>query len=706
MATPPGTTEGVWCVLWGELPGRPLHFVLSGHRGEVTDVVPLVTADRGTLLASASADATIRIWDPMTLRQIGPPIVGHTAEVRSLGVLPTEDGGTLLVSTSADRTIRVWDPLAGRQLRCDPMPSEQFFLPHVRMLNLPGSRPLMALTDLRTVRLWDPHTGRVVGRPLKGHTGMVTDIVAATLPDGRTVVATSCLNDDILLWEWDGRELRRTTRLMRRVRLRHDSGVTSLVVIVLPEGVYLASLSGSVVRSWELPHGRPAGKSDVISEGVGLEPKGRLTLVRPPDGNPLLILAATGGGRLLEPRPVIPVGQPLNGHTGAVTSACALELDATRALAVTGGVDHTVRLWNLSRTSVPGDVPSLHERRGWTEDAAIIPTLDGRGRLAIAHVPHAVRQFDLDSGELAGPFLPIMAECLAVLPEHGDGMPRLAVADRSTHRIVLWDPGTGRETGRLRYEGSGPITAMVGIAGEHGSPLLVTACSAERGLIRVWDTESGEEHGPPLVGHHAHIREFAVAERRGLAILASVCNDGALRLWGPREGVTGPILNSAESPVLSVTAVPRTWDQRAALVSTGADGTLRVWDPVSCRETTGAVGPAAGRDSRTAVVHVPHGGTALAVAGRGILELWDPLTGTFLHAVPCPPASSGFLLRSHGAQLAIVGGRGVTVLKLQDSAHNLRIDPGARRPRDRRLIDLWAVRKPPDGMLDRLIRGH
>jgi WD40 repeat protein len=41
-----------------------------------------------------------------------------------------------------------------------------------------------------------------------------------------------------------------------------------------------------------------------------------------------------------------PVGDPLIGHTNAVTAVACTQLD-DRAIAVTGSCDHTVRIWDL-----------------------------------------------------------------------------------------------------------------------------------------------------------------------------------------------------------------------------------------------------------------------------------------------------------------------------------------------------------------------
>ncbi|MFI9735960.1 hypothetical protein ACIHDR_23650, partial [Nocardia sp. NPDC052278] len=73
-----------------------------------------ILPDRSLLLASGSADRTVRLWDPMSGQPVGQPLTGHAGSVSSVafGILP--DRSLLLASGSADRTVRLWDPMSGQ----------------------------------------------------------------------------------------------------------------------------------------------------------------------------------------------------------------------------------------------------------------------------------------------------------------------------------------------------------------------------------------------------------------------------------------------------------------------------------------------------------------------------------------------------------------------------------------------------------------
>ena len=101
-ASGPCRTIYVWNLRTGEEV-----FQLSGHTRDVTS---LSFSDDGKKLVSASADATVRLWDVEEGIPLGQPLLGHTSSVQSAVFTPD---GKSVASVSFDRTIRFWDLTSG-----------------------------------------------------------------------------------------------------------------------------------------------------------------------------------------------------------------------------------------------------------------------------------------------------------------------------------------------------------------------------------------------------------------------------------------------------------------------------------------------------------------------------------------------------------------------------------------------------------------
>ena len=179
---------------------------LQGHKASVAGVC--FNKD-GTLLASASWDKTIRIWDVAngtTVREWE----GHSGPIRSIDYSPDSKR---LVSTAGNQ-IMMWDALTGQLLF--QLTGHRDEVTRVKFSH-DGKRVVSTSRD-KTARIWDLMTKEAL--VLVGHSDMV--LSATFHPDGRRLM-TGGNDKTVIVWETTtGRDL---------LTLKaHDWGVTSIAL--------------------------------------------------------------------------------------------------------------------------------------------------------------------------------------------------------------------------------------------------------------------------------------------------------------------------------------------------------------------------------------------------------------------------------------------------------------------------------------------
>ncbi len=313
----------------------------SGHTNAVSS---LSFSPDGALLASASWDHTIRLWQADgQLLQI---IKGHEAPIHSVVFSPD---GTLLASASEDFTIRLWNVADGTLL--------QTLTGHSQLARAvafsPDGQTLVSGSDDGSIKFWNLD-GSLRGT-VEGHGGGRV-LALSFSPDGQRIVSGGG-DATVRLWTIDGQPL--------AVLAGHNKAVYG--VAFHPDGNLI--VSGSEDRTARLWSAN--GQTIDVLEG-------HRTVVDAvafsPDGQQIATASHDRTLKLWKLDGQLTV--TLEGHENEVL-ALAFSIDSQ--LLASAGADNTVRLWKL-REDLSRTLPSHRQAVrsvNFSPDGAFMASTDG-----------------------------------------------------------------------------------------------------------------------------------------------------------------------------------------------------------------------------------------------------------------------------------------------------------------------------------------
>ncbi len=208
-------------------PGFKLHHTLRGHTERIAQIA---WSPDGHLLASASHDRTIRLWDTQTAHRLHT-LSGRSASIYSVAWSP--DGRLLASASGTPRPPSSSTPSPATPVRSIVWPGHP----------MAACSPLPLASDDRTIRLWDAATAQQI-RTLEGHTASIGGI---SFSADNCLLASKSTDATVRLWDLD---------TWQKVALFNESSSGYVIgsVAFHPELPILATLGerDTIIRIWHL----------------------------------------------------------------------------------------------------------------------------------------------------------------------------------------------------------------------------------------------------------------------------------------------------------------------------------------------------------------------------------------------------------------------------------------------------------------------
>lgn len=264
--------------IWDCDTGTPLH-TLKGH---TSWVLAVAWSPDDTTIATGSMDNTVRLWTAMTGKQMGSPMKGHTKWVRNLAWEPyhvQRPGNPRLASASKDATVRIWNTTIQRV--------EIVLSGHkgsVSSVKWGGLGYIYTASNDKTIKVWKVENGTlaytlnahahwvnhlalstdfVLRTGYYDHTGKVPENEAGKIAKAKSRFEKSAMrggeiierlvsaSDDFTMYLW---EPFKSTKPIQRL-LGHQKQVNH--VTFSPDGFYIASTSfDNHIKLWSAQEGK------------------------------------------------------------------------------------------------------------------------------------------------------------------------------------------------------------------------------------------------------------------------------------------------------------------------------------------------------------------------------------------------------------------------------------------------------------------
>ncbi|MGL5082798.1 MAG: AAA family ATPase [Microcoleaceae cyanobacterium] len=634
---------------------------LEGHESGVLGVV---YSPDGTVIATASADRTVKIWSSQGNLF---STLNHDASVVDVSI---SDAGVIatvtldLVNPDQNR-VQLWQ-INGEKIVHAPISHGGAAIASISFS--PDGKMLASGSWDKTIKLWTLDGALV--RTLAGHQGRVQDVEFS--PDGKTL-ASGSWDTTIKLWALEGTVLKTLRGHCESLKLNSGESQECIRHISFsPDGKRLVSASSDrTLKIWDLESGRVLGALEGHNEAV-------LSTSFSPDG---LTIASSSRDRTVK------LWNALNGtllqtFSGHQSDVWAVVFNPEGRMMISASADKTARIWDYNRNPVNDRLLYGHTAAVWnvgfSPDSQLTATASddntvrlwdvalGKPALGLGGKPVLLQHNDDVSGVSFSPDGQTIAttsydqtvklwrlngQLVRSLDNDNDVVSALSFSPdgktlaSASQTVNLWTLagkrldtlGLNKPAWDIEFNLLGNQIA-VGTSDDSGTDTEVELWENQNGrwqrtlsltpeLIVQRNSSFRKSPNPPLSSSSAEINAFSYppqADQLALAISREV------RFWSSTKGGSCPISHSAQVESLSFS--PRVLPSGDYLLVTASqDKQVRFWHVSEAQlwpesQTCSTVEPfyAINQDAIVNHVHFSPNGETLSIAqDNGVVTLWS-----------------------------------------------------------------------------------
>jgi WD40 repeat protein len=516
--------------LWDPDSGKELR-ALRGHQSEVQSAA--FRAD-GRLLVTASADGVVKLWDPATGRETGTLVVKHKGRINEIAL--SGDGKTLASAGWEDHTVKLWETETAKELySLDAGPKRVH-----RVTFRPDGRVVAAANHDGTVRLWEVGTGKLI----RNLAVAKNEICAVAFSPNAKLLATGGENGTVYVWD---------TATWQRVHTLTAPGNQIHSLAFRADNRWLAAGErwDGVIRLWDVVTG---AEMRTLRGNFG-----NVSSLAFRADSPVLAAADLGHNIKLWDTDA---GKELLPSTGHYSYVDAVAFHPNGRWLASAGPDRTVKIWDVAAAA------ELHTLRGHRDPVRSLAFRPDGDVLASGSLDGAVKLWQ--SGTWKARTLAGHHKVTSVAFTRDS---RLLAAGTAAGTVRIWDAASLKEMDTLHDH----LDWLGLVAFSPDGQQL--AFGRHDGTLKIWEPHTALEICA-LPGHRAEIH--SVAFRGDGRILASSSHDRTVKLWDLATRKELQTLTGHQDQINFVAFL----GDSPTFATASHDGTVRLWDSEKRKETS------------------------------------------------------------------------------------------------------------------------